>query len=99
MPTIRLASHEGATHALDRKSTRLNSSHQIISYAVFCLKKKKRTCQAAVCKRTYPKTPTPTWSPQTTHVCSRVSSVITSSSGGAHRSDTCSHEIGHKPAL
>src|SRR5258708_18041459 len=28
-------------HARDRKSTRLNSSHQIISYAVFCLKKKK----------------------------------------------------------
>src|SRR5258708_30242837 len=27
-------------HAQDRKSTRLNSSHQIISYAVFCLKKK-----------------------------------------------------------
>src|SRR5438552_18960993 len=27
--------------APDRKSTRLNSSHQIISYAVFCLKKKK----------------------------------------------------------
>src|SRR5207244_12541425 len=29
--------------SLDRKSTRLNSSHQIISYAVFCLKKKKTT--------------------------------------------------------
>src|SRR5258708_25542772 len=29
-------------YAEDRKSTRLNSSHQIISYAVFCLKKKKR---------------------------------------------------------
>src|SRR3954467_16003406 len=29
--------------SLDRKSTRLNSSHTIISYAVFCLKKKKRT--------------------------------------------------------
>src|SRR5258708_29211308 len=31
----------------DRKSTRLNSSHQIISYAVFCLKKKKKkhTCR------------------------------------------------------
>src|SRR5215216_7805830 len=29
--------------ARDRKSTRLNSSHQIISYAVFCLKKKKHT--------------------------------------------------------
>src|SRR5258708_19160904 len=28
--------------AEDRKSTRLNSSHQIISYAVFCLKKKKK---------------------------------------------------------
>src|SRR5258708_12743703 len=27
----------------DRKSTRLNSSHQIISYAVFCLKKKKHS--------------------------------------------------------
>src|SRR5258708_24967671 len=27
----------------DRKSTRLNSSHQIISYAVFCLKKKKKS--------------------------------------------------------
>src|SRR5260363_481535 len=29
-------------HHPDRKSTRLNSSHQIISYAVFCLKKKKK---------------------------------------------------------
>src|SRR5258708_26020000 len=29
------------TNNADRKSTRLNSSHQIISYAVFCLKKKK----------------------------------------------------------
>src|SRR5438552_11794196 len=28
---------------VDRKSTRLNSSHQIISYAVFCLKKKNNT--------------------------------------------------------
>src|SRR2546422_3689510 len=33
---------EGARHRLgDRKSTRLNSSHGYISYAVFCLKKKK----------------------------------------------------------
>src|SRR5258708_24718349 len=31
------------TKDTDRKSTRLNSSHQIISYAVFCLKKKKIT--------------------------------------------------------
>src|SRR5258708_29530855 len=46
----------------DRKSTRLNSSHQIISYAVFCLKKKKQnteytytemrniTLQSSLCK-------------------------------------------------
>src|SRR5207244_9412604 len=33
--------HQGRTPP-DRKSTRLNSSHQIISYAVFCLKKKKK---------------------------------------------------------
>src|SRR5260221_115366 len=40
-------SQSGATQAtankLDRKSTRLNSSHTVISYAVFCLKKKKNT--------------------------------------------------------
>src|SRR5258708_28279944 len=35
------ASYSAAARELDRKSTRLNSSHQIISYAVFCLKKKK----------------------------------------------------------
>src|SRR3712207_7463551 len=32
---------EGAVDDVDRKSTRLNSSHANISYAVFCLKKKK----------------------------------------------------------
>src|SRR5256885_2689499 len=32
---------EGAPRGADRKSTRLNSSHLVISYAVFCLKKKK----------------------------------------------------------
>src|SRR5437588_11066396 len=31
--------------ATDRKSTRLNSSHTVISYAVFCLKKKKKKKQ------------------------------------------------------
>src|SRR5689334_24553849 len=34
--------------ALDRKSTRLNSSHSSISYAVFCLKKKKQTQEQRV---------------------------------------------------
>src|SRR5690242_21542439 len=33
----------GDLHAGDRKSTRLNSSHMSISYAVFCLKKKKQS--------------------------------------------------------
>src|SRR5258708_8641120 len=40
---IAVASNCVQGHALDRKSTRLNSSHQIISYAVFCLKKKTST--------------------------------------------------------
>src|SRR5258708_24847767 len=38
---VRCAQLEPFEDELDRKSTRLNSSHQIISYAVFCLKKKK----------------------------------------------------------
>src|SRR6266487_2432941 len=37
---------DGAPRTLDRKSTRLNSSHPSISYAVFCLKKKKKTNKA-----------------------------------------------------
>src|SRR5258708_40256459 len=36
---------DAGVHEGDRKSTRLNSSHQIISYAVFCLKKKKTSEQ------------------------------------------------------
>src|SRR5258708_8612426 len=45
----------GKSSKPDRKSTRLNSSHQIISYAVFCLKKKKSTtkskrdCPVTIC--------------------------------------------------
>src|SRR5437867_5670261 len=34
----------------DRKSTRLNSSHRTISYAVFCLKKKKKTKYGSRCQ-------------------------------------------------
>src|SRR2546426_9319705 len=43
---ICLAEREGGIipAGLDRKSTRLNSSHLVISYAVFCLKKKKEKC-------------------------------------------------------
>src|SRR5260221_2251736 len=35
---------------LDRKSTRLNSSHTVISYAVFCLKKKNKVQLQVTCK-------------------------------------------------
>src|SRR5258708_25756498 len=60
LTTLNKFRHEGKTPAVavedaaiappvlnipDRKSTRLNSSHQIISYAVFCLKKKKKSIQ------------------------------------------------------
>src|SRR5437763_17029563 len=41
--SVPMAEHTmGLLLALDRKSTRLNSSHRCISYAVFCLKKKKK---------------------------------------------------------
>src|SRR5689334_24554639 len=44
----------GLTHLtrLDRKSTRLNSSHSSISYAVFCLKKKKPYTSHTLCRYT-----------------------------------------------
>src|SRR5215467_15873483 len=37
-----LLAYELVGNLVDRKSTRLNSSHLVISYAVFCLKKKKK---------------------------------------------------------
>src|SRR5258707_8345511 len=39
----------------DRKSTRLNSSHANISYAVFCLKKKKKQTRSLCCIEQIPK--------------------------------------------
>src|SRR5258707_8786156 len=44
-PSVVAIRHEGGPQgkkSIDRKSTRLNSSHANISYAVFCLKKKKK---------------------------------------------------------
>src|SRR5258708_15311529 len=41
LPELNIEGVTGYSLNIDRKSTRLNSSHQIISYAVFCLKKKK----------------------------------------------------------
>src|SRR2546426_3132372 len=45
IPNLLRLKKEGsfAEGVVDRKSTRLNSSHLVISYAVFCLKKKKKT--------------------------------------------------------
>src|SRR2546430_4391255 len=58
---------QAATNLIDRKSTRLNSSHSQISYAVFCLKKKKekhttrvRHHQSVICRcRDPPRLPAP----------------------------------------
>src|SRR2546426_4048778 len=49
LPRVRLEIGTDDEHLaeLDRKSTRLNSSHLVISYAVFCLKKKKSERAAA----------------------------------------------------
>src|SRR2546422_7048770 len=41
--SLGLGSDQEVGQCLDRKSTRLNSSHGYISYAVFCLKKKKKS--------------------------------------------------------
>src|SRR2546422_5779260 len=54
MPRGFLCRNEQPAHIEDRKSTRLNSSHGYISYAVFCLKKKKKQQQlmhAIQCER------------------------------------------------
>src|SRR5947208_1802368 len=42
---------QSETFSLDRKSTRLNSSHQITSYAVFCLKKKREAASQVLLRR------------------------------------------------
>src|ERR1039457_6036378 len=44
----------GRPRHLDRKSTRLNSSHLVISYAVFCLKKKRKNTAHRVYQHTAP---------------------------------------------
>src|SRR2546429_6694137 len=44
---IRPGAPAGAESILDRKSTRLNSSHGYISYAVFCFAKKKVSCTSS----------------------------------------------------
>src|SRR3989442_9350796 len=56
-PSALLDNRRGYQEVLkDRKSTRLNSSHVRISYAVFCLKKKKKTCNTYYTKCKYEQT-------------------------------------------
>src|SRR5258705_9790990 len=45
------AARRRVEQCIDRKSTRLNSSHLGISYAVFCLKKKKKMTRPSSCRR------------------------------------------------
>src|SRR5690242_21317252 len=49
-----VAANTGSAESRDRKSTRLNSSHMSISYAVFCLKKKKNKTTKAILSQTHP---------------------------------------------
>src|SRR5256885_3217999 len=46
---VSISRKSSSLSARDRKSTRLNSSHLVISYAVFCLKKKKINSTDTVC--------------------------------------------------
>src|SRR5256885_11177492 len=48
---LQKAKEAGENDPIDRKSTRLNSSHLVISYAVFCLKKKKHNIQNHILKK------------------------------------------------
>src|SRR3954449_294333 len=65
-------SSSGVQTCADRKSTRLNSSHTLISYAVFCLKKKKQTTKDHLDNRLIPDPydPVASTTTVTTLVCS-----------------------------
>src|SRR5258708_30260152 len=61
---IRMGDLRRVPEPADRKSTRLNSSHQIISYAVFCLKKKKKLRERIIRNGAHPQTKRPPTVPQ-----------------------------------
>src|SRR5437867_7885953 len=64
--TLRLDANGAWTFERDRKSTRLNSSHRTISYAVFCLKKKSPERPRFSCTPNTPRiSPTITYPPNT----------------------------------
>src|SRR3712207_7625972 len=78
----------------DRKSTRLNSSHANISYAVFCLKKKK-IAQRADVKRLQLTSPPPS----TLNILERVHIALSIGWHDPHYDDNANHAIIRVPAL
>src|SRR5437588_8490633 len=68
-----------SVEAVDRKSTRLNSSHTVISYAVFCLKKKKNEKHEESVQHEHP-APVPVPLTQTKHVRSAAELKVSGAS-------------------
>src|SRR5256885_8171066 len=62
------AMHSARKTRADRKSTRLNSSHLVISYAVFCLKKKKKKETQTLTEHRH--CPTPPYTPHSYYIIS-----------------------------
>src|SRR5256885_7215306 len=83
---------------LDRKSTRLNSSHLVISYAVFCLKKKKYYTTAPTSSpfKLYSATP-PSRQSNSSHICrlARFFSCTTNSNSSVRDRRSCSQLCGY----
>src|SRR2546430_7918307 len=71
-----------STHPIDRKSTRLNSSHSQISYAVFCLKKKNTPYLTSVVAIVAPPPALPTRGPRTPTPHARRATLSTLNASG-----------------
>src|SRR2546429_84090 len=82
--------HARARHRQDRKSTRLNSSHGYISYAVFCLKKKTRPALGSPAPPCTPYDPPPE-APSLTSHATRLCALLTRFNpyGAQHHSVRC----------
>src|SRR5437764_5994572 len=96
MQTIRGRLTAWYSAALDRKSTRLNSSHRCISYAVFCLKKKNLAYLGRGVGYRVPRLPDrgPYADAQDAEAQGGVAGVI--ARGGAYRAEG---DVGCEPAL
>src|SRR2546430_3049873 len=79
------------TTGRDRKSTRLNSSHSQISYAVFCLKKKKNISRHTTTIMNYSSPDEATNTPESTRALSYTNHPATCSTSTAYCSSICMH--------